>query len=161
MRGHWDGDELMTSFFPHTATWRRKQTAEPPQTCDPRPAPTPTCVHPNLPLPLLPPVSTPWFCYLGCPRAVLLGTAATGPTHLASGKGVPEALPSWDMESSSGLRRTNTCFQTFKYWSSFSETSLGPWVWLQILLAGSRPVVGTQEAALHPPARWTLWAGGR
>lgn len=49
-RCHWDGDELMTCFFPHTAAWRRRQTAEPRRRATPD---LPRRVHPNLPLPLL------------------------------------------------------------------------------------------------------------
>lgn len=77
-------------------------------------------VHPSLPLaplprplsslalvPLSPLPSSSGLGVLGCPRAVLLGTAAAGPSHRALGPRVLCCLANLGVESPPGLRRAS------------------------------------------------------
>lgn len=77
MRRQWDGDELMTPFYSHThtATWRRKQRAEPrrgappylPAPCPPQPSSRTPSPPPLLPG-ACPPVPSPLLIWTRRPR---------------------------------------------------------------------------------------------
>lgn len=88
MRYHWDGDELMTSFHPHTHSHMKTETnSKALQTYTPRSARS--SVHPTFPLPPLTPSSSPLLGALGRPRAALLGTAVADPAPLEGAPSLP------------------------------------------------------------------------
>lgn len=154
MRCHWDGDELMISFYPHTHSHLEAETdRRAPQTCVPRPA-RPS-VYPTFPLRLLTLSSFLQLGDLGCLHAALLGTAAAGWAHLLLRHTSTSCIPCCLAKVGHGVISWS---QVDEPWSPNFQRPIifidqpQPLGMAPILPAGSRQVVGAQEATLRPPA---------